>query len=79
MVIKFNKLQRSRLTFDLSAKVANTGVPSIYKNIVLSETVWPIELKFHLKTPYNKLAKIYTNCSGHMTKMAHMPIYGKNL
>ena len=36
------------------------------------------ELKFHMKTPYNKLAKIYTNCIGHLTKMADMPIYGKN-
>ena len=25
-----------------------------------------------------KLAKIYANCYGHMTKMADMPIYGKN-
>ena len=25
-----NKFQRSRLTFDLSAKVAHTGVPSMY-------------------------------------------------
>ena len=31
-----------------------------------------------MKTPYDKLAKIYTNCSGHMTKMANMPIYCKN-
>ena len=31
-----------------------------------------------MKTPYNKLAKIDTNCIGHMTKMAGMPIYGKN-
>ena len=29
--------------------------------------------------PYDWLAKIYTNCYGHMTKMATMPIYGKNL
>ena len=43
-----------------------------------SETIWPIELKFQMKTPYNKLAKIYANCSGHMTKMADMSIYGKN-
>ena len=42
-----------------------------------SETIGPIELKFHM-TPYNKLAKIYTNCFGHLTKMADMPIYGKN-
>ena len=29
-----------------------------------------------MKTPYDRLAKIYTNC--HMTKMATMPIYDKN-
>ena len=29
-------------------------------------------------TPYDWLAKIYTNCYGHMTKMATTPIYGKN-
>ena len=32
-----------------------------------------------MKTPYNKITKIYTNCFGHLTKMADMPIYGKNL
>ena len=31
-----------------------------------------------MKTPYDRLAKNYTNCTGHMTKMATMPIYGKN-
>ena len=30
-----------------------------------------------MKTPFNKLAKIYANCFGHMTKKADMPIYGK--
>ena len=39
-----------------------------------SETIRPIELNFHMKTPYDKLAIIYTNCYGHMTKMADMPI-----
>ena len=32
-----------------------------------------------MKTPYDKLAKIYTKYIGHMTKMAATPIYGKNL
>ena len=32
-----------------------------------------------MKTPYDKSAKIYTKYFGHMTKMAAMPIYGKNL
>ena len=31
-----------------------------------------------METPYDRLVKIYTNCTGHMTKMATMPIYGKN-
>ena len=31
-----------------------------------------------MKTSYDKLVKIYTKCSGHMTKMADMPIYGEN-
>ena len=72
-----NKFQRSRLTFDLSAWVAHIGVPTIYCNIVFSQTIDPIELKFYVKTPYDKLAKIYTKYFGHMTKMATTPIYGK--
>ena len=72
-----NKFQRSRLTFALSAKVAHIVVPSIYQNIVFSQTIGPIELKFHVKTPYDKSVKIYTKYFGHMTKMAATPIYGK--
>ena len=45
--------------------------------LVFSETTRPIKFKFHMKTTYDKLAQIFTNCSGHMTKMATMPIYGK--
>ena len=74
-----SKFQRSRLTFALSAKVAYIVVPSIYYNIVFSQTIGPIDLKFHVKTPYDKSAKVYTKYIGHMTKMAATPIYGKNL
>ena len=28
-----------------------------------------------MKTPYDRLAKIDTNCTGHMAKMATTPIY----
>ena len=53
-----NKFQRSRLTVDLSAKVAHIGIPSIYLNIAFSETTRPVELKFHMNTQgeyiYNK-------------------------
>ena len=73
-----NKFQRSRLTFNFSAKVAHIRVPSTHLNIVFSETTRPIELKFHINTPYDRFVKIYTNCTGHMTKMATTPIYGKN-
>ena len=72
-----NKFQRSRLTFALSAKVAHIVVTSIYLNIVFSQTIGPIELKFHVKTPYDKSAKFFTKYFGHMTKMAATPIYGK--
>ena len=72
-----NKFQRSRLTFALSAKVAHIVVISVYENIVFSQTIGAIELKFHVKTPYDKSAKIFTKYFGHMTKMAATPIYGK--
>ena len=45
--------------------------------MVLSQIIGPIELKFHMKTPYDKLAKIYAKYFGHMTKMAVTTIYGK--
>ena len=73
-----NKFQRSRLTFKFSVKVAYIGVPSTHQNIVSSETIWPFELKYHMKTPYDRLAKIYTKCTGHITKMATTSTYGKN-
>ena len=38
----------------------------------------PMEIKFHMTTPYDWLAKICTNCYGHITKMATKHIYGKN-
>ena len=68
-----NKFQRSRLTFALSAKVAHIVVPSIYKNIVFSQTIGPIQLKLHVKTPYDKLAKNYTKYFGHMTRRPPHP------
>ena len=48
-------------------------------NIVFSETTRPIEIKFHMTTPYDWFAKINTNYYGHMTKKATTPIYGKTL
>ena len=77
-LMSINKFQRSRLTVDLSAKVAHIGVPPTCLNIVFSETTRPFELKLHMTTPYDWLAKICTNCLGHMTYMAATPINGKS-
>ena len=47
--------------------------------MVFSHTIGPIELKFHVNSPYAKLAKICTKYFGHVAKMTVMPIYGKTL
>ena len=39
----------------------------------------PVETIFHVEPPGVEEAKICSNHPGHMTKMASMPIYGKNL
>ena len=38
----------------------------------------PIEAKFHVKPPWDGRTKVCSNGPGHMTKMAAIPIYGKN-
>ena len=45
---------------------------------IFSETAWPIKAKFYVEPPWEGGTKIYINGPGHMTKMAAMPIYGKN-
>ena len=52
---------------------------SKFSNIFSSETTGPIEAKFHMEPPWDGGTKVYSNGPGHMTKMAAMPIYGKNL
>ena len=44
---------------------------STCSNFFFLETARPIEAKFHVEPPWDGL--------GHMTNMAVMPIYGKNL
>ena len=43
-----------------------------------SETTGPIEAKFHMEASWERGTKVCSNGSGHMTKMAAMPIYGEN-
>ena len=50
-----------------------------FSNIFSSETAWPIKAKFYDEPPWEGGTKVCINGPGHMTKMAAMPIYGKNL
>ena len=46
---------------------------------IFSETALPIKAKFYVEPPWDGGTKVYINSQGHMTKMAAMTIYGKNL
>ena len=48
-------------------------------NIFSSETTGPIKVKFYMKFLWNGGTKVCSNGPGHMTKIAAMPLYGKNL
>ena len=52
---------------------------STFSNIFSSKTTGPMKANFHIETPWDGGTKVCTNGPGHMTKMAAMPIYGKNL
>ena len=49
-----------------------------FSKIFYSETAWPIKAKFYMKHLWEGGTNVYINNPGHMTKMAAMPIYGKN-
>ena len=66
--------QRSRSFIDLCPRSLRFN---IFKPFSL-KTARPIEAKFHVDHPLDGGTKICSNGPGHMTKMAAMPIYGKN-
>ena len=43
------------------------------------ETALPIKAKLHMEHPWEGGKKVYINGQGHMTKMAVMGIFSKNL
>ena len=53
--------------------------PFTFSNVFSSETAWLLKAKFYVELPWEGGIKVYINGPGHMTKMAVMPIYGKNL
>ena len=63
--MKLYEYQRSRSLIDIGRNLSD----SIFLNFFSSITTRPIEAKFHMEPPWD----------GRMTKMAAMPIYGKNL
>ena len=67
--------QRSRSFIDL-------GPRSLRFNIFIFfflETAGPIEAKFYVEPPWDGGTKVWSNGLYYMTKLAAMPIYGKNL
>ena len=48
-------------------------------NIFSTETTGPIKVKFHMELQWDGGMTVCSNGHGHMTKMATMPIYVKNL
>ena len=52
---------------------------STFSNFFFLETAWPIEAKFYMEPTWDWGTKVYTNGPGHMTNVAAMPIYSKNL
>ena len=53
--------------------------PSTISNVFCSETAWPIKAILYVEPPWAGGTKVHRNGPGHMTKIAAMPIYGKNL
>ena len=52
---------------------------SVVRTLSTSSPQKPIKVKFHMAPPWDGGMKVCSNGPGHMTKMAAMPIYGKNL
>ena len=50
--------------------------PFTFSNIFSS---WQIKAKFYVEPPWEGGTKVCINGPGYLTKMAAMPIYGKNL
>ena len=49
-----------------------------FSSFFFLEAAWPIEAKFDLYPAWDGGTKVWSNGLVHMTKMAAMPIYGKN-
>ena len=62
-----------------SLTLVQSHLDSTFSNFFSWETAWPIEAKFHMEPQWHGGTKVCSNGIGHMTKIAAMPIYGKNM
>ena len=67
--------QRSRSFNDLGPRSLRFNISNIFD----LKNPRSIEAKFYLEPPWDGGTEVYSNGLGHMTNMASMPIYGKNL
>ena len=72
------KYQRSRSLFDLCPRSLLTFVQG-HSELYFQIAARRIETKFHVQLLWVVRLKVCSDSSGCMTKMAAMPIYGKNL
>ena len=75
MYMNLYEYQWSRSFSDLGPNLSD----SIFLNFVFSITTGPIEAKFRETPPRDGETKYCSNGLSHITKMAAMSIYGKNL
>ena len=54
-------------------------VRSQCSNVFFYSATWPFVVKLHIEHPLEEGTKVCINGQGHMTKMATIPIYDKNL
>ena len=73
--MKLYVCQRSRSFTDLGPNHSD----SIFLNFFSSISTWPIKASFYVESHWDEGMKACSNCLGHMTKMAIMPINGKIL
>ena len=69
---------RSRSFFTLVQCHSDFVVVNIFKYLLL-EITRSIKVKFHLDLPWDEETKVCSTDPGHMTNMAVMSIYGKNI
>ena len=67
--------ERSRSFIDLVEGHSD----STFSDFFSLETARPIEAKFYVEPPWDEGMKVIRNGLFHMTKLAAMPIYGKDL